>query len=251
MLELIRHDAIHELRLAHPPVNALNPELLSALHAAISAAPDDGARGLILSGRPGMFSAGLDVPNLLQLDRTALAECWRDFFGICAALATSPIPTVAALTGHSPAGGAVMAIFCDYRIMARGEFKIGLNEVQVGLAVPDVIQQGLRRLVGPHRAERLMVAGAMLESEGAHDIGLVDELADVDDVVARGLLWLTELLNCPAKAQAETRRMARADLAALFADPTKLPIESFLDGWFDPEAQQVLHALVAKLKSGK
>lgn len=251
MLELIRHDAIHELRLAHPPVNALNPELLRALHAAIKAAPDDGARGLILSGRPGMFSAGLDVPNLLQLDRTALAECWRDFFGICAALATSPIPTVAALTGHSPAGGAVMAVFCDYRIMARGEFKIGLNEVQVGLAVPDVIQQGLRRLVGPHRAERLMVAGAMLESEGAHDIGLVDELADVDDVVARALLWLTQLLQYPAKAQAETRRMARADLAALFADPTKLPIESFLDGWFDPEAQQVLHALVAKLKAGK
>lgn len=249
MLELIRHDTIHELRLANPPVNALNPELLRALHAAIRAAPDDGAHGLILSGRPGIFSAGLDVPALLKLDRATLAECWRDLFGICGALATSPIPTVAALTGHSPAGGAVMAIYCDYRIMARGEFKIGLNEVQVGLSVPDVIQQALRRLVGPHRAERLLVAGTMLESEGAHEIGFVDELADTDDVVARALLWLTQLLNCPPKAQAETRRMARADLAALFADPATLPIESFLDGWFHPEAQQVLQALVAKLKS--
>ena len=249
MLELIRHDAIHELRLANPPVNALNPELLRVLHAAIKAAPEDGARGLILSGRAGIFSAGLDVPSLLKLDRESVAQAWRDLFGICGALATSPIPTVAALTGHSPAGGAVMALFCDYRIMARGDFKIGLNEVQVGLAVPDAIQFALRRLVGPHRAERLLVSGTMLESEAALEVGFVDELADVDDVVARALLWLSQLLKCPPKAQAETRRLARADLAALYADPATLPIESFLDGWFDPEAQQVLHALVAKLKS--
>ncbi|MEO7917219.1 MAG: enoyl-CoA hydratase/isomerase family protein [Dokdonella sp.] len=249
MLELIRHDAIHELRLARPPVNALDPELLRALHAAIKAAPDDGARALILSGRPGMFSAGLDVPTLLGLDRATLGEVWRDFFGICGALAASPIPTVAALTGHSPAGGAVIALYCDYRIMARGEFRIGLNEVQVGLPVPDAIQYALRRLLGAHRAERLLVAGTMLESAAAHEIGLVDELADADDVVARALLWLTQLLKYPPKAQAETRRMARADLAALYDDPSKLPIEGFLDGWFDPEAQQVLTALVAKLKS--
>ncbi|MEO6075201.1 MAG: enoyl-CoA hydratase/isomerase family protein, partial [Dokdonella sp.] len=107
----------------------------------------------------------------------------------------------------------------------------------------------LRRLVGPHRAERLLVSGTMLESEAALDVGFVDELADVDDVVARALLWLGQLLKCPPKAQAETRRLARADLAALYADPARLPIESFLDGWFDPEAQQVLQALVAKLKA--
>lgn len=249
MLELIRHDGIHELRLANPPVNALNPELLCTLHAAIKAAPDEGARGLILSGRSGVFSAGLDVPSLLALDRDALREVWRDLFGICAALARSPIPTVAALTGHSPAGGAVIAVFCDYRVMARGPYRIGLNEVQVGLAVPEVIQFALRRLVGRHCAERLLVAGTMLESEAAHAIGYVDELADVDHVVARSLLWLGDLLKLPPQAQAETRRMARADLADLFADPAQLPVESFLDGWFAPEAQAVLGALVAKLKA--
>lgn len=249
MLELIRHDSIHELRLANPPVNALNPQLLRALHDAIKAAPADGARGLILSGRSGVFSAGLDVPSLLALDRDSLREVWRDLFGICGALACSPIPTAAALTGHSPAGGAVLALFCDYRIMARGPYRIGLNEVQVGLAVPNIIQAALRRLIGSHRAERLLVSGTMLESEAAHAIGYVDELADVDDVIARALLWHVELMKLPRKAQAETRVFARADLAALFADPALLPVESFLDGWFAPEAQSVLQALVAKLKA--
>src|SRR5688572_31636158 len=114
-----------------------------------------------------MFSAGLDVPSLLALDRAGIVRFWGEFFGLVRAIARSPIPTVAAIGGHSPAGGAVLAIFCDYRVMARGSYRIGLNEVQVGLTVPEIIQAALRRLVGAYRAERLMVAGAMLESEDA------------------------------------------------------------------------------------
>jgi Delta3-Delta2-enoyl-CoA isomerase len=251
MLELIRHDEILELRLARPPVNALDAGLIRALRDAIEAAPRDGARGLILSGRSGMFSGGLDVPSLLQLDRDGMAQVWRDLFATCAALARSPIPSVAAITGHSPAGGAVLSIFCDYRIMARGAYRIGLNEVQVGLVVPEPIQFGLRRLVGNFRAERLMVAGAMLESEQALSAGFVDELVDVDHVVARAQLWLGELLALPPRAMSETRRLARADLADRFADVAAMDVTEFVDGWFGEESQRVLRALVAKLTKAK
>lgn len=254
MLESIRHDDILELRLARPPVNALNPDLVRALRAAVEGAPASGTRGIVLSGSPGLFSAGLDVPHLLQLDRDAFRGFWNDFFGLCAALARSSVPVVAAITGHAPAGGAVLSIMCDYRVMARSTdpdkpFRIGLNEVQVGLSVPECIQAALRRLVGTYRAERLMVVGAMPDSAQAEAIGLVDELVDIDAVVPRARAWLAELLKLPPHALAQTRSLARADLAALFADPAALPVEDFLDGWFAPEAQQVLHALVARLKS--
>ena len=249
MLDIIAHDNVRELRLARPPVNALDPSLVRALREAVESAPSDGVCGLVLSGAPGLFSAGLDVPALLNLDRDAFRIFWNDFFGLCAALARSPIPIVAAITGHAPAGGAVLAIMCDYRVMARGAFKIGLNEVQVGLSVPECIQAALRRLVGSFRAERMMVAGAMLESEQAQAIGLVDELVDTDFVVPRALAWLGDLLKFPPQAMGETRRLARADLAAVFANPDTLPIEAFLDGWFAAEAQTVLRALVARLKS--
>lgn len=249
MLDIIRHDSIHELHLARAPVNALDPALVHALRVAVEVAPDRGARALVLSGAPGLFSAGLDVPTLLQLDRNAFRVFWNDFFGLCAALARSPIPVAAAITGHAPAGGAVLSILCDYRIMARGAWRIGLNEVQVGLSVPECIQAALRRLVGTYRAERLMVVGAMLDAEQADAIGLVDELVDVDAVVPRAIAWLSELLKLPARAMGETRRLARADLAAVFGDPRTLPVEDFLDGWFAPEAQAVLQALVARLKA--
>lgn len=252
MLDRIEHEHdILELRLARPPVNALDPGLVAALQRAIVQAPEDGAAALVLSGSPGLFSAGLDIPVLLQLDRDAMRTFWNGFFAVCGALARSPIPIAAAVTGHSPAGGAVLALFSDYRVMARGEYRIGLNEVLVGLTVPACIQAALRRLVGPYRAERLLVAGAMLDAEAALAAGMVDELTDVDHVVTRTLAWLESLLQLPRRALLGTRALARAELARLFDDPASLPVEAFLDGWFAPEAQATLHALVEQLRSKK
>lgn len=247
MLESIRHDNVLELKLARPPVNALDPKLVAALREAIAHAPAQGARAIVLSGQPGLYSAGLDVPALLALDRAGMIAFWGEFIGLVRSIARSPVPIVAAITGHSPAGGAVLSIFCDYRIMARGSFKIGLNEVMVGLTVPEPIQVGLRRLVGHYRAERLMVAGAMVESEEAQRIGFVDELADVADVVPRALAWARQLLALPHEAMSSTRRLARADLHAAL-DRADVG-EDFADAWFGEEAQSTLRALVAKLKA--
>jgi enoyl-CoA hydratase/carnithine racemase len=248
MLEQIRHGDILELKLARPPVNALDPALVSNLRVAIESAPAQGLRALLLSGRPGMFSAGLDVPALLQLDHAGMKAFWHEFFALCGALARLPIPIAAAISGHSPAGGAVLAIFCDYRVMANGPFKIGLNEVQVGLTVPDGIQFALRRLLGTYRAERLLVVGAMLDAADALRIGFVDELADPEHVVTRARDWLGDLLKLPPLAMTNTRRLARADLADAFKDTSKFAIDEFVDAWFSAESQTTLKALVAKLK---
>lgn len=250
MLDILPHDGdITEIRLARPPVNALSYELLTALREAVEQAPREGALGLVLSGAQGMFSAGVDVPALLQRDRAGALDYWRQFFRVGAALATSPIPAVAAITGHSPAGGAVLSLFCDYRVMAQGPFRIGLNEVQVGLVVPDCIQLALRRVVGAYRAERLVVAGAMIEAEQALAYGLVDELTGVEQVVTRAVRWLGDLLALPRQAMLRTRELARADLRAAWRDVDALPLDSFVDAYFHPETQATLHQLVERLKA--
>jgi enoyl-CoA hydratase/carnithine racemase len=249
MLERSEHEGgIHELRLARPPANALGPELVAALRQAIEIAPDLGARALVLAGRPGMFSAGLDVPELLRLERPAMESFLREFFGLMRALAASRVPVVAAVTGHAPAGGAVLAIFCDARVMADGDYKIGLNEVQVGLSLPGVIHAALERVVGARQAERLGVAGRLLLAADALRIGLVDELAPEEAVVPRAIELAGELVALPPRAMATTRALCRRELVELFDARSEETFGRFVDDWFSAETQGTMRALVERIK---
>lgn len=248
LVERIAQGDCTELKLSRPPVNALDPALCRDLVAAIDASVASGAKGLVLSGGPKVFSAGLDVPYLLSLgdDRVALQSAWESFFDAARAIAGCPVPIVAAMAGHAPAGGCVLALCCDYRIMATGPYRIGLNETQVGLVAPEGVQHLMRRVVGPYRAERLLVSGEMLDSEQALTVGLVDELTDIDHVVARALAWLEPVVSLPRQPMLRTRAIARADLVAAL-DPARITLGDFLDAWTEPDTQAGLRALVAKL----
>lgn len=254
-IEIFRHDGdVIEIRLARPPVNALDPALCDAVRDAVTAAPGNGARAIVLSGGQNVFSAGLDVPYLLGLgdDRAALKSAWEAFFGACVALARSPVPLVAAVDGHSPAGGCVFALCCDYRVMAHSPdpakpFRIGLNEVAVGLVAPEAVQYLMQRIVGYRRSERLLADGAMLTTEEAHALGVVDETCEPGGAVPRALAWLDKPLKLPRMPLQNTREIARADLVAAIADPKRVNLDLFIDSWFLPDTQAGLRELVARL----
>jgi Delta3-Delta2-enoyl-CoA isomerase len=252
MILTIDHGPVRELRLNRPPVNALSAELIRALCQAIVAAPADGVRALILSGSPGRFSGGLDIPSLLALDRLTMEGVWHDFYGLLRAIAQSPIPTATAITGHAPAGGTVLAIFCDWRVMAEGDYKIGLNEVQVGIQMPPLIVKALRRLIGPREAEHMAVAGELIPVQEARRIGLIDDVAQPEQVVTRALDWCQRILAVPAEAMLGTRRDARADLCELFDQNLDTELRDVIATWWRPETQNTLGALASRLgKSSK
>src|ERR1700730_14304626 len=251
MIITTNHGPVRELQLNRPPANALSPELIVDLKTAIEAAPTDGSRALVLSGAPGMFSAGLDVPVWLTLDRQALAQAWRDFYSLMRALACSSIPVAAAINGHGPAGGTVLALFCDWRGMAEGDWKMGFNEVQVGIALPPVILSALKRQVGARQAERLGAGGLVISAAEAAKIGLVDELIPLERVVERAVAWCQGLLALPPQAMTATRRRSRADLAALFDQGIERELDDVNANWWSEEAQTVLRALAEKLKKKK
>lgn len=262
LIESIPHDdapqPVVELRLARPPVNALNPDLCRAITDSVQAAVSQGAQGLLLTSAPraegtAVFSAGIDVPHLLSLnsDRAALHEAWEAFMQAARTLASSPVPVAVGIGGHAPAGGCVLALACDWRVMARSAdaekpYRIGLNETQVGLAVPAGIQHLLRRIVGPRVAERMLVAGEMPTSDEALALGMVDELADLDTVVPRAKVWLQKTLLLPREAVQRTRALAREDLRAALS-PENLSLDAFIDDWYSPGTQGALQALATRL----
>lgn len=249
MLETIDHGSIRELNLARPPANALNEELVLALTRALQEAGKS-AKAVVVSGRPGMFSAGLDIPELIVYDRDQVSRFWQCFLNLLKTIAQMPVPTAFALNGHAPAGGIAMALFADYRIMPADGSKTGLNEVQVGLVVPSVIHQALVRVIGAHMAERVLVAGEMMSSEKAHAIGIVDELVEQpDSAVPRALEWCERHLALPELAMLTTRAMARADLHALFEDGSELGVEKFVNIWCSDSTRATLKSLVDRLQN--
>jgi 3,2-trans-enoyl-CoA isomerase len=230
MLDLIDHAlipegaftesaSVRELRLSRPPVNALDRDLLARLVEEIEVAAKDAA-ALVITGQPNLFSAGLDVRSLLDADRATMVALFVELWRVQRAIATAGIPVVFGITGHSPAGGTVLGIHGDYRVMASGDFKIGLNEVQVGLYPGPVIHGAFRRLVGGHAAQ-FLARGALMDPATAHRIGLVDELAEPANVVPRALAVAREFCALPRAAMQRTRALTRRDLVDLFGEPAR------------------------------
>jgi enoyl-CoA hydratase/carnithine racemase len=253
MLETSEHGdgngRVIELRLARPPVNALNAELLRTLTDAVKVAAGQGA--VVITGQPGLFSAGLDVRGLLGLDREGVAAVFVELWRVQHALAHAAMPVVFGITGHCPAGGTVMAIHGDYRVMAQGDFRLGLNEVQVGLIPGGVIQGAFRRLTGGHAAQ-LLTRGALVDPVTALRVGLVDELCDASQVVSRALEVARDFCALPRDAMLRTRALVRKDLLELFGNPGHALMKERefaamgAEMWFSPATQELLRRMFEK-----
>lgn len=247
MLEEFQHGEVREIRLSRAPANALNQPLVIQLTNRLRAATLEGARAVVLSGQPGIFSGGLDVPMLITLDWTELQRFMRSVLALQHQLAVQPVPVVAAITGHCAAAAAVMALFCDHRIMTEGDYKIGLNEVAVGLCPGRIAYQSIRRLVGARHADRLITRGEFVDPVEAARIGLVDRLAAPQQVIPDAIAYAQSFLKLPQQALYETRRIARQDLVQLCDEAMRDDSEELHKRWFGTEAQQGLRALAARL----
>ena len=237
MIEIDSAGSVRHLRLARPPVNALDVPLLEALDAALAAAERDGTRAVVLSGAPGVFSAGLDVRELAAGDPGRIDALVRQFGRVQQRLARSAVPVIAAITGHCPAGGMVLAMLCDRRIMADGPFRLGLNEVAMGLYPGATVYRCFERLVGTRLASSLLASGAMLGPREALASGLVDEVLEPEAVTARALGCAAQFAALPPLAFGRTRALVRRDLVRLFDAPEETLDELLGDAWVTDETR--------------
>jgi enoyl-CoA hydratase/carnithine racemase len=185
----------------------------------------------------------------MKLAEDDIGPAWSTLFDAARALASSPLPVVAAITGHAPAGGCVLALCSHWRVMAQGSFKIGLNEVAVGVRVPEPIWSVARHALGPRVAERMCTGAELFDSETAQRLGLVDELVPAEEVVPRARKWVEAQLALPSATLRATRALVRRELSASFDATDARELERFLDEWFGDETQAALRAVVARLSA--
>jgi enoyl-CoA hydratase/carnithine racemase len=244
MIEITDAGSVRRLALARPPVNALDEPLLRRLASEVTRAHADGVGGLILTGGGGRYTGGLDLDVLRTGDAAALRGLLAAFFDLLDTLAASPLPLVAAINGGSPAGGAVLALYCDLRLMVDGPFRIGLNEVRVGLYPGALILDVLGNVVGRHRAGRLLSEGSMLSPAEALSVGLVDQVTDAEHLMVGAHAWLTNVLALPQTVFRQTRALVRAPLIERMKTGGPEGRAALLDDlvahWTEPAARALL-----------
>ncbi len=196
-IQVHRKEAYVILELARYKTNPINVAMMKEISQLMAdLATDSSVKGVIISGQPGFFSVGLDVKELLTLNTETAKVFFREFNKMVFGLVQFPKPLIAAITGHAPAGGCVIAICCDFRIMAEGDvFRIGLNEVPVGVMVPPHILELYGFWLGKGRAYQFLLEGKLHTTTEALNCGLVDKIVDLDRVLPAAEQKMQQLLT--------------------------------------------------------
>ncbi len=230
--------------------NALNHEAIAALDGAMAdLARERGSPALVLaSSHPSVFCPGLDLKSLDGQPRDGIRAVMTAFNALLRRLATYPGAAVAAVAGHAIAGGCLLALACDRRVMARSGARIGLSEVNLGFPVPAGAVAMLLALYQTRAVEQLVLEGDGFGGERAFALGLVERLADNSAVLSDACRQARHLASRPAGAYAAAKAFLRHRLAHSMAERDDEEMERFLDLWFDPHTQDRIGALIASMR---
>ena len=192
--------AVATIRLARPPMNALNAQVQDEIEAAAEqVASDDGIRAAVIYGGEKVFAAGADIKEMADASYGRMAVDTRRLQAAFTAVARIPKPVVAAITGYALGGGLELALCADFRVAGESA-KVGQPEILLGVIPGAGGTQRLPRLIGPARAKDIIFTGRFVGAEEAHAIGLVDRVVPDAEVFDAALALVKRYASGPALA---------------------------------------------------
>jgi enoyl-CoA hydratase len=216
LLTYSRDDRIASITLDDGKVNALSIPMLRELHAALDQAEADGTV-VVLGGREGYLSAGFDL-GVFREEPERLPEMLRLGATLCERMLAFPTPILVACSGHAIAAGSFLLLAADARIGVAGPFKIGLNEVRIGLTMPLFVIELARHRLVPAHFDRAVISAVMYEPAEAVTAGFLDQVVAPAELGEAAAAAAADLAGLNPEAHAATKLRARgAALTALRA----------------------------------
>ncbi|KAM6966174.1 enoyl-CoA delta isomerase 1, mitochondrial [Tautogolabrus adspersus] len=242
------------LHMQSPPVNSLSLDFLTEFCISVEKLEmDKSCRGLIItSSQPKVFSAGLDIMEMYGKSPERCGVFWKAVQEMWLKLYSSNMVTIAAINGSSPAGGCLMSLTCDYRIMADNpRFSIGLNETQLGIVAPFWFKDTLVNTVGHRHAEMALELGLLYNPSEALKIGLVDQLVPEDQVLITAAQTMKKWLAIPDHARQITKSMMRKPTVEKLVSKREADINNFVSFITKDSIQKSLRMYIEMLKKRK
>ncbi|MEJ5994908.1 enoyl-CoA hydratase/isomerase family protein [Pedobacter sp. Du54] len=229
--------------------NALNREMVTELTDILhNIENDQNIGGAIITGKENFFSAGLDLIELYNYNEEEAESFWHLFLNFVAKITAFKKPLVCAINGHSPAGGCVIALACDVRIMAEGKFIIGLNEVPVGIIVPNSIFNLYSYWLGNANASRSLLEGKLFNPEDALAIGLVDELVKQESILTAAERAARKYMAFESTTWQQSKLNIRSALIANTSADQSTDLAIMLKQWWSPSTRAILKTIIDSLQ---
>jgi enoyl-CoA hydratase/carnithine racemase len=251
-IQIKTEDRIATIFLDRGKSNAIDMILLQEFNTAIQELKLDSAiEGVIIHGKEGFFSAGLDLIALYEYNEAEIKAFWTLFLKNTKDLASFPKPIVSAISGHSPAGGCVIALCCDYRVMAEGNFIIGLNELPVGLIIPESIFHLYSFWLGKGNAYRFLLEGKLLTPQEALTVGLVDEVVSPNAIHTAALRKIKSVTQFDKETWKTCKLNFRTELLEKLSVNQEETIDKILAQWWKPTTRSILKTIIDNLTNKK
>jgi 3,2-trans-enoyl-CoA isomerase len=230
--------------------NALNREMITELEDLLkNISADANIGGAIITGKDHFFSAGLDLIELYSYSEAEAESFWHLFLRFTATVTSFKKPLIAAINGHSPAGGCVIALACDYRIMAEGKYIIGLNEIPVGIIVPNSIFTLYSFWLGQATASRSLLEGKLFSPEQALEAGLIDELANPASILTAAERKIRKYMGMEQNTWSNSKLNIRKDLIAATRADQSEELAAMLKQWWSPATRSILKTIIENLQN--
>ena len=239
------------LRMRAGKANAMGPAWLERMEALLDEALTARARALVITGYEGFFSAGLDLPTLDGLDDRAMGSFMSGFSRTMLRIFELPMPVLAAVNGHAIAGGCVLALQADVRIAAASDFRMGLNEVQLGIGLPAVVLEALRAQVPAASLLPIALEGRLFSPEEAVSVGLLHEVVPADRLEQRAIARAMELGALPGAAYASVKHGLRAPVAQRVRELAGQDASRWAETWSGEEARERRRRAIERLSRKK
>lgn len=228
------HHDVAVVRVDRPPANAMDPGLLADAVAATEDIAAAEPAAVVLTGRPGFFSAGADIKVVPTLDADGQRAMVDGINGLCMAWYGLPRPVVCAVNGHAIAGGLVFALCADYRVAA-ADGRYGLTELRAGVPYPTMAIAVVAAELSAPAARRLVLRADLVDAADLRELGAFDEVVPNDEVLDRALAVARDLAALPSSAYAATKRRLRAPTLALAARLQAGEADPLGDAWTDAD----------------
>lgn len=239
------------VRMTGVRANAMSRALLDGLIAAFDEVERGDAHAVVVTGTGKAFSAGLALPDLIELERDDMRSFIDHFAAAMRRVLACPRPVVAAVNGHAIAGGCVLVTQCDARVMAEGTAKIGLNEVQLGIGLPAAVIEPLRARVPAASLAPIALEGRLFSPADARRLGLVDDLAPAELLLDRAIDRAATLAEAPRPAYAQVKAALLRPVVETIDRTAEVERERWLDTWFSLPARMLLREAVDRITAVK